>query len=61
MPAEDVGLAAAERPISLPIGTRGSCKMTTTVGLRKSHDVGYFNAGHCAGGCAGAMAYDPDP
>jgi hypothetical protein len=35
--------------------------MTTTVGLRKSHDVGYFNAGHCAGGCAGAMAYDPDP
>lgn len=32
--------------------------MTTTVSLRKSHDVGYFNAGHGAGGCAGAMACD---
>ncbi len=53
MPARDVGLATAERPISLPIGTRGSCKMTTTVGLRKSRDVGYFNAGHGDGDCAG--------
>jgi predicted NAD/FAD-binding protein len=32
--------------------------MTTTVSLRKSHDVGYFNAGHGAGGCAAVMAYD---
>jgi TrwC relaxase len=31
--------------------------MTTTVSLRAGHDVGYFNAGHGAGGCAGAMAY----
>jgi hypothetical protein len=58
MPAGGVGFAPAERPVSLPIGTRGSCKMTTTVSLRKSHDVGYFNAGHGAGGCAAVMAYD---
>jgi hypothetical protein len=31
--------------------------MTTTVSLRRGHDVGYFNAGNAAGGCAGAMAY----
>ena len=31
--------------------------MTTTVSLRAGHDVGYFNAGHGAGSCAGAMAY----
>jgi hypothetical protein len=58
MPAGDVGFAAAGRPISLPIGTCGSGKMTTTVGLRTSHDVGYFNAGHGDGGCARAVAYD---
>ena len=33
-----VGFAPAERQVSLPIGTRGSCKMTTTVSLHKSHD-----------------------
>ena len=32
--------------------------MTTTVGLRNGHDVGYFMAGHGADGCAGAMAHD---
>jgi TrwC relaxase len=31
--------------------------MTTTVSLRRGHDVGYFNAGNAADGCAGAMAY----
>jgi TrwC relaxase len=31
--------------------------MTTTVSLRAGHDVGYFNAGHGAGSCAGAMKY----
>jgi hypothetical protein len=32
--------------------------MTTTVSVpRSGHDVGYFNAGHGAASCAGAMAY----
>ena len=31
--------------------------MTTTVTLTTGHDVAYFNAGHGAGSCAGAMAY----
>ena len=31
--------------------------MTTTVTLTTGHDVAYFNAGHGAGSCVGAMAY----
>jgi hypothetical protein len=57
MLAGGVGFAPAKRPVSL-IGTRGSCKMATTVSLRKSYDVGYVNAGHGDDGCAGVMAYD---
>jgi hypothetical protein len=61
MPAGGVAFIAMEQPISLPIGTRGRCRVTTTVGLGKSHYVGYFNAGHGDGVCAGAMPMTADP
>jgi hypothetical protein len=54
---ETGGFAACRSPVQVPIGYLRKLPMTTTVSLRAGYDVGYFNVGQGAAGCAGAMAY----